>query len=171
MTNAAERGGFDAYCWQIPRAMAPLLARGSLLHDYLASQRMALAAAHNLGDLVDLGHAHYELAHACALLGDTADSAAHLEQALKQFAALGDQAAEAMTQNGLSQLLEQQGRYTEALEHEKDALRLRCSLGTALDRTFSRRSAPSMPGSGNTTRRCCTVVARWCAARRRTAPC
>lgn len=129
VTNAAERGGFDAYCWQIPRAMAPLLARGSLLHDYLASQRMALAAAHNLGDLVGLGHAHYEFAHACALLGDTADSAAHLEQALKQFAALGDQAAEAMTQNGLSQLLEQQGRYTEALEHEKDALRLRRSLG------------------------------------------
>jgi tetratricopeptide (TPR) repeat protein len=129
VTSAAERGGFDAYCWQIPRAMAPLLARRSLFHDYLASQRIALKAAQNLGDLVGLGHAHYELAHACALLGDTADSAAHLEQALEQFAALGDRAALAMTQNGLSQLLEQQGQYARALEHEKEALRLRRGLG------------------------------------------
>jgi len=129
VTNAAERGGFDAYCWQIPRAMAPLLARDSLWHDYLASQRIALAAAQNLGDLLGLGHAHYEFAHACALLGDVAESGAHLEQALEQFRALGDRTAQSMVQNGLSQLLEQQGQYARALEHEKEALRLRLKLG------------------------------------------
>jgi tetratricopeptide (TPR) repeat protein len=129
VTNAAERGGFDAYCWQIPRAMAPLLARGSLWHDYLAGQRIALAAAHNLRSQLGLGHAHYEFAHACALLGEVADSARHLEQALEQFAALDDRAAQAMVQNGLSQLLEQQGRYAEALEREKETLRLRRGLG------------------------------------------
>jgi tetratricopeptide (TPR) repeat protein len=131
--SAAERGGFDDYCWQIPRAMAPLLAREGLWHDYLASQRIALAAAHNLGDLLGLAHAHYEFAHACALLGDTADSAAHLERALEQFAALGDQAAQAMVQNGLSQLLEQQGQYSQALEHEKEVLRLRRNLGDPIE--------------------------------------
>jgi tetratricopeptide (TPR) repeat protein len=129
VTNAAERGGFDAYCWQIPRAMAPLLARGGLLHDYLASQRIALTAARNLGDRLALGHAHYEFAHACALLGEVADSATHLEQAVEHFAALGDRAAQAMAQNGLSQLLEQQGQYAQALENEKEVLRLRRSLG------------------------------------------
>jgi tetratricopeptide (TPR) repeat protein len=144
VTNAAERGGFDAYCWQIPRAMAPLLARGKLLYDYLASQRIALEAAQNLGDLVGLGHAHYEYAHACALLGDTADSAAHLEQALERFAELGDAAARAMAQNGLSQLLEQQGRYDQALEHEKEVLRLRRNLGDRAEIAHSEQTIGSI---------------------------
>ena len=142
--NAAERGGFDDYCWQIPRAMAPLLARGNLLYDYLASQRIALEAAQNLGDLVGLGHAHYEYAHACALLGDTADSAAHLEQSLEHFAALGDRAAQAMAQNGLSQLLEQQGQYAQALEHEKEALRLRVDLGNRTEIAHSEQTIGSI---------------------------
>jgi tetratricopeptide (TPR) repeat protein len=129
VTNAAERGGFDAYCWQIPRAMAPLLARDSLWHDYLASQRIALEAAQNLAEPLSLGYAHYEYAHASALLGNVADSATHLERALEQFAALGDRAAQAMAENGLSQLLEQQGHYAKALEHEKEALRLRRNVG------------------------------------------
>lgn len=144
VTYAAERGGFDAYCWQIPRAMAPLLARGSLLHDYLASQRIALAAAHNLGDPIGLGHSHYEFAHACALLGDVTDSASHLEQALEQFAALGDRAAQAMAQNGLSQLLEQQGQYAQALEREKEVLRLRLHLGNRTEIAHSEQTIGSI---------------------------
>lgn len=144
VTNAAERGGFDTYCWQIPRAMAPLLARGGLWHDYLASQRIALAAAHNLGDSLGLGHAHYEFAHACALLGEVAESTTHLKQALEQFAALGDRAAEAMTQNGLSQLLEQQGQYAQALEHEKEVLRLRLTLGNRTEIAHSEQTIGSI---------------------------
>jgi tetratricopeptide (TPR) repeat protein len=140
VTNAAERGGFDAYCWQIPRAMAPLLARGGLLHDYLALERIALAAAHNLGDPLGLGHAHYEFAHACALLGDTVNSAAHLERALEQFAAVGDPAAHAMARNGLSQLLDQQGQYAQALEHEKEALRLRLKIGNRVQIAHSEQT-------------------------------
>ena len=124
VAHAAERGGFDAYCWQIPWAMAPLLARGGHWHDYLASQRIALAAAQNLGDALALGHAHYEFAHACALVGETADSGAHLEKAAKLFAQLRDQAAEAMAHNALAQLLDQQGHYVQALPYGKEALRL-----------------------------------------------
>jgi tetratricopeptide (TPR) repeat protein len=144
VTNAAERGGFDVYCWQIPRAMAPLLARSGLLHDYLASQRIALTAAQNLGDLLALGHAHYEFAHACALLGEVADSAAHLEQALEHFTALGDRAAQAIAQNGLSQLLEQQGQYAQALEHEKEVLRLRRGLGDRAGLAYSEETLGSI---------------------------
>lgn len=144
VTNAAERGGFDAYCWQIPRAMAPLLARDSLWHDYLASQRIALEAAHNLGDLLGLGHAHYGYAHASALLGDVAESATHLEKALEQFAAVGDGAAQAMAQNGLSQLLEQQGQYAQALEHEKEVLRLRVDLGNRTEIAHSEQTIGSI---------------------------
>ena len=83
-----------------------------LWHDYLASQRIALTAAQNLKDAVGLGHTHYEFAHACALLGEVADSGTHLEQALELFTELGDLAAVAMAQAGMAQLLEQQGQYT-----------------------------------------------------------
>ncbi|HEV2936732.1 MAG TPA: tetratricopeptide repeat protein [Actinocrinis sp.] len=144
VTNAAERGGFDAYCWQIPWAMAPLLARGCLWHDYLASQRIALAAAQNLKDAVGLGHAHYEFAHACALLGEVASSDTHLKQALELFTELGDLAAVAMTRNGMAQLLEQQGRYLEAVEHEKEALRLRNALGNRIDIAHSEQTIGSI---------------------------
>jgi tetratricopeptide (TPR) repeat protein len=129
VAHAAEQGGFDAYCWQIPWAMAPMLARAGLWEDYLASQRIALTAAQNLEDSLALGHTHYELAHAWALLGEVADSGTHLAQALELFTGLGDRAAEAMAQAGLAQLLAQQSQYTQALEHAKESLRLRRTLG------------------------------------------
>jgi len=129
VTNAAERDRLDAYCWQVPWAMAPLLARSGLWHDYLASQRIALVAAQNLDDSAGLGHTHYEFAHACALLGLVADSDTHLRQALELFTRQGDRAAAAMARNGMAQLMEQQGQYLEALSHEKEALRLRIALG------------------------------------------
>jgi tetratricopeptide (TPR) repeat protein len=129
ITHAAERGGFDAYCWRISWAMAPVLVRGGFLHDYLATGRIGLAAARNLGDPLSLGHAHYHLAHACALLGEVADSDAHLTRALRSFTTAGDQAAVAMTFNGMAQLLMQRGEYPRALEREQEALRLRVALG------------------------------------------
>jgi tetratricopeptide (TPR) repeat protein len=129
VAHAAERGGFDAYCWQIPRAIAPLLMRGGHWHDYLAGQRIALAAARNLGNPLALGHAHYEFGHACALMGDVVESHTHLEKAMELFTRLGDRAAEAMAQDARAQLLEQQGKYIQALESGNKALRLHRELG------------------------------------------
>jgi hypothetical protein len=128
MTRAADRG-LDAYCWQIPAVMAPFLVRSGLLQDFLVTERMALAAARRLGDPLALGHAHYHYAHACALLGEVADSGGHLQEALQSFTTAGDQAATARTLNGMAQLLMQQGEYSKALTREKEALRLRRALG------------------------------------------
>ena len=128
VAHAAERG-LDAYGWQIPSVMAPFLARSDFPHDFLALQRIALAAARRLGDPLALGHSHYHLAHACALLGEVADSDAHLKEALQCFTTAGDQAGAARTLNGMAQLLVQQGEYHGALEREKEALRLRLAVG------------------------------------------
>ena len=126
---AARAGGFDAYCWQLPAVMAPLLARGSFLHDYFAGQRIAITAAANLGDPQGQGISHYEFAHACALLGEMGDSDAHLKEALRWFSKADDQAAAARTINGMAQLLIQEGKYAQALEREREALELRHALG------------------------------------------
>jgi tetratricopeptide (TPR) repeat protein len=63
---------------------------------------------------------------------------------LEQFAALGDQAAQAMAQNGLSQLLEQQGQYAEALAREKEVLRLRLDLGNRTEIAHSEQTIGSI---------------------------
>jgi len=128
MALAADRG-LDAYCWQIPSVMAPFLVRSGLLQDFLAIQRIALAAAGRLGDPLALGHAHYHSAHARALLGEVADSDRHLQEAFQSFTRAGDQASAARTLNGMAQLLMQQGEYLRALDREKEALRLRLALG------------------------------------------
>jgi tetratricopeptide (TPR) repeat protein len=128
MTLAADRG-LDAFCWQIPSVMAPFLVRSGLLQDFLDSQQIALTAARRLGDPHALGHAHYHYAHACALLGEVADSDGHLQDALQSFTRAGDQASAARTLNGMAQLLMQQGEYLRALEREKEALRLRLAAG------------------------------------------
>jgi tetratricopeptide (TPR) repeat protein len=128
VARAAERG-LDAYCWQIPSAMAPFKWRSGLLHHFLGSQRVALAAAGRLQDPLGLGHAHYHFAHACALLGEVADSDRHLQDALRSFTLADDQASAARTLNGMAQLLMQQGEYHKALDREKEALSLRLDLG------------------------------------------
>ncbi len=128
LTRAAERD-LNAYCWQIPSVMSSFLARSALLDDFIATQRIALGAARKLGDPQALGHAHFHFAHACALLGEVADSDRHLQEALECFTRTGDQAAAAATLNGMAQLFMQQGEHPKALDREKEALRLRLALG------------------------------------------
>jgi hypothetical protein len=109
VTYAAGHRDLGGYCWQLAWSMAPLLLRGGLFHDYLATQETAIAAAERLGDPLGQGIAHYEYAHACALLGETGDSGAHLKQALDRFATAGDQVGSAASLDGLAQLLMQEG--------------------------------------------------------------
>jgi tetratricopeptide (TPR) repeat protein len=128
LISAAERD-LNVYCWQIPSVMAMFLVRSGLVHDFLAVQRIALAAAEKLGDPLALGYAHFHFAHACALLGEVADSDSHLQDALRHFNGAGNQAAAAATLNGMAQLFIQQGDYARALDREEEALRLRLALG------------------------------------------
>jgi tetratricopeptide (TPR) repeat protein len=129
VAQAARLGRFDAYCWQLPWAMTPLLRRNGLFHDFLASARIALAAAGNLGDAATLGAAHYNYAHASAVLGQVADSGAHLTEAQRWYAEAGDQVGTANTLDGMAQLLLQQGEYVTALDRAKDALALENTIG------------------------------------------
>jgi tetratricopeptide (TPR) repeat protein len=129
VTYAAQHDDFGAYCWQLSWAMAPLLLRGGFFQNYLGTQRAAITAARGLGDPLGQGIANYEYAHACALLGETGDSNAHLKAALEWFTKAGDQAGAAAAFDGLAQLLMQEGEYLQALAPEKEALELRRVVG------------------------------------------
>jgi tetratricopeptide (TPR) repeat protein len=128
VARAAERG-LDDFCWQIPSVMAPFLARSAFLHDFLDIEAAALAAAERLASPVALGHAHYNFAHACALLGEVTDAERHLQEALRGFTSAGDQAAGARTLNGMAQVLIQRGEYARARDLEQEALSLRLAVG------------------------------------------
>jgi len=129
VTHAARHGGFSAYCWQLPWAMAPVLKRGAFLADYLATQRIAITAARGLGDPFGQGIANYEYAHACSLIGKVGESDTHLTASLDFFTRAGDQAAAARALNGMAQRLIQDGEYPRALERETEALELRRGVG------------------------------------------
>jgi tetratricopeptide (TPR) repeat protein len=120
----AVDSGLDAYAWQIPWALAPYFNRAGRWHDCAEAQRIALSAAQRLGNQAALGHAHYELGRACALLGDYGDAQSHLCLSLDLFRNLGDLANEALAQHGFAVMFDQQRCYAEALGHATEALRL-----------------------------------------------
>jgi len=133
----AASHGLDEYCWRLAWTLASQLNRRGLIHDYAASQRIALSAAERLNDLEGVGHIRHELAHACARLGDIEESDAHLRESLRVFTRLDDQVSVAEVQHGLAALLDQQGRYAEALTHARESLRLRRSFGDRAKLAYS----------------------------------
>lgn len=129
-THAADRR-FGTYCWQIPWTLIPYLIRRGHWDDYASTQQIALAAARCVDDPVGVGNSHYELAHAFALLGDLKAAEAHARHAVAIFTRLGDEFGEAMALQGVERVLQQQGRYEEALPLAREALRLVRARGSA----------------------------------------
>jgi tetratricopeptide (TPR) repeat protein len=122
---------FGAYCWQIPWTLIPYLIGRGHWDDYASTQQAALAASLCLDDPVGAGNAHYELAHAFALLGDLEAAEAHARDAVTVFNRLGDEFGEAVALQGVERVLLQQGRYEEALPFAREALRLGRRHGSA----------------------------------------
>jgi tetratricopeptide (TPR) repeat protein len=128
--HAAARS-FGTYCWQIPWTLIPYLIGRGHWDDYASTQQTALAASLGLNDPVGVGNAHYELAHAFALLGDLEAAEAHARNAVTVFNRLGDEFGEAVALQGVERVLLQQGRYEEALPFAREALRLVGPHGSA----------------------------------------
>jgi tetratricopeptide (TPR) repeat protein len=129
LTGYADANGFDTHAWQIPWTIGSFLARHGRWQDYAATQQIALAAATRLGDPRALAHAHYSLGHALAEVDGHEAADPHVRKALDLFRELGDRASEAFVLNGLANMLEKQGRITEALAVALDALRMLRAVG------------------------------------------
>jgi DNA-binding SARP family transcriptional activator len=129
LVDYAAGHAFDEHAWQIPWAMSPYLNQRGRHQDWVAIQRIALAAAERLADERALAHSHYQLAHAYARMGDNAAADPHLYQALELFRASGDVASEALVLHGLAWQLGLRGQYAQALAHALDALRMLKAIG------------------------------------------
>jgi DNA-binding SARP family transcriptional activator/tetratricopeptide (TPR) repeat protein len=129
LITLAYAEGFDAHAWQIPWALSPFFSRRGRLQEYVASQEIALSAARRLDDQLAQAHAHHLLGQAQAWLDDYDAAEPNARQSLDMFRDLGDRAGEAAVLNGLSVMLERQGRYPEALALALDALRMLKAAG------------------------------------------
>jgi DNA-binding SARP family transcriptional activator/tetratricopeptide (TPR) repeat protein len=129
LISQAYAEGFDTHAWQIPWALSPFFSRRGRLQEYVASQQIALSAARRLDDQLAQAHAHHLLGQAQAWLHDYDAAEPNARQSLDMFRDLGDRAGEAAVLNGLSIMLERQGRYPEALALALDALRMLKAVG------------------------------------------
>jgi DNA-binding SARP family transcriptional activator/Tfp pilus assembly protein PilF len=125
----AEANGLDAHAWQLAWALGPFFHRRSRWREYAATQQTALAAARRLGDTLALAHTHYLLGNAQGHMGEYEPADQNIRQALDLFRELDDRANEGMVLNGLASMLEEQGRYPEALAVALDALRMLKAAG------------------------------------------
>jgi DNA-binding SARP family transcriptional activator len=112
---ATER--LDEHAWHLARTLTTYLLRRGLLHDLIAAQEHAVAAAERLGEPTMLAHAYNDLAIGFARLGRFAEAQAHFTCSLDSYVAIGDLIGQAKAHGNLAEVLAEQGRYAEALEH------------------------------------------------------
>jgi tetratricopeptide (TPR) repeat protein len=118
----ADANGFDEHARLLPWTLSAYFSRVGRWQDWVATQRIALAAAERLGDDVAQAHSRYQLGYALTYMGDNDAAGPNLERALELFRKLGDFSHEAMVLNRVAVMLEAQGRYAEALDVALDGL-------------------------------------------------
>jgi tetratricopeptide (TPR) repeat protein len=124
---AAE--GFDTCTWQLTWTMETFLNRRDHLHDWAATQRAALAAAHRLGDSNAKAHAHRGIANALLELGDCHGAHTHLQHATMLRRRLRDRTGQARLLLDLCRLHRRQGQTRQALRSAQQALGVYRELG------------------------------------------
>jgi tetratricopeptide (TPR) repeat protein len=125
----AAGSGFDAHAWQVPWAMKQFLRMRGHWQQWVAIQRIALAAATRLDDAAAQAMSGRLLANACTDLGDHDQARGHYACSLRLCQRLGNRLGEAKVHEGLGTLAEWQGRHADALEHQQQALRLYQAIG------------------------------------------
>ena len=125
----ADATGFDTQTWQLAWTLVDFLNRQGHWHDWVATQRVAAAAAERLDDALAQGRVQRNLALACIRLGRVDDGRTHLLQALDLTTRSGDLTGQAHAHLNLAHLSGLQGRHTEALDHAQQSLHLYQAAG------------------------------------------
>ena len=127
----AVDAGCDTHAWQIPWTMVDFCEFSGHWHDWIATQRIALAATRRLGHRAGEARCCRALGYAYARTGRDNDALDHLRRALRLFREVGEPIGEARTHQDLSWMLDRQGRPALALHHDRIALRLYKQAGHA----------------------------------------
>jgi tetratricopeptide (TPR) repeat protein len=120
----AADAGCDTHAWQIPWTMVDFCEFSGQWHDWIGTQRIAVAATRRLEDRAAQARCGRALGYAYAKTGRDSDAVDHLRRALRLFRESGDPIGEARTHQDLSWMLDRQGRPALALRHDRIALRL-----------------------------------------------
>jgi tetratricopeptide (TPR) repeat protein len=120
----AAATGFDTHTWQLTWTLESFLDWQGHWHDWAATGRAAVLAAHRLADPTAQAHAHHTLANAYTQLGRFDDAHTPLRHTLDLAVQTGDQSAQSRAHHDLSYLWERRGNYPQALDHALEALTL-----------------------------------------------
>ena len=107
----AASHGFGTHAWQIPWALETLLYRRGRWHDLADSQRVALKAACDAGDLAGQARAHRALGRACALFSSLTKHIVTSTGPRSFFRELGDPFGEATAPDSLGWTYHHLGRH------------------------------------------------------------
>ncbi|GAA2353365.1 AfsR/SARP family transcriptional regulator [Dactylosporangium salmoneum] len=127
--HAAAANGFETIAWQLAWTLTNFFNRQGRNHDWVTTQRVALAAAHRVGDRAGEAHLHRTLGRAHVMLRHHDDAHAAFTAALEIFEAIGDRNGQAATHLNLAETHEGQGHNEAALRHTEQALELNHALG------------------------------------------
>jgi tetratricopeptide (TPR) repeat protein/transcriptional regulator with XRE-family HTH domain len=128
----AAEAGFSAHAQQLSRALVTFLGRGGHWPDLIATQRLALACAQQLGDSDGQARAHCELGRVHTRLHQSDQARRHLTQAIELSRRLGDKAGEARAHLHMSVVDERAGCSGQSLSSCLRALGLARAAGDPL---------------------------------------
>lgn len=120
----AADDGWDFHAWQLPRILAGYLKLRGLWQDGINTQRIALATAQRLHNLVAQADAYRLLAEAYHNLCEYAETVEHAERAIDLYGQLGDRTGEALSHRHLAWTYHEKTDYERAISHHRQALAL-----------------------------------------------
>jgi len=136
----AARTGFDTHARQLAWTLATYLDNGGHWHDWLSTQRTALAIARRLDDGPGQVRSHRGLGVAYTRMGRYSDAHRHHQRALELSMVLGDVVSQAFGHRNLAVVYAQQGWYAEAIEHGHRSVGLHRASGDPTARAGEARA-------------------------------
>jgi tetratricopeptide (TPR) repeat protein len=122
--DEAARTGWPVHAWQLTWGTYLHLDTRGRYHDVLIILPRAIAAAHEVGDLVAEARATRDLSRAYHHLGQGEEARRHLERALALFHRAGDKVQQAHTHVHIGAAEDGRGRYAAALDRCRQAYEL-----------------------------------------------
>jgi DNA-binding SARP family transcriptional activator len=120
--ETAAAAGRDTEAWRLAWVLSTFLDLRGHWTDLLATQNVAVAAAHRAGDPAAEAIAHRLLARGYTRLTRVSDAHHHLQLALDLYRAAGDSGGQGETHLNLSLMWERQGSFPQSLDHARQAL-------------------------------------------------